>query len=107
MKSAMTGDHYISDVRAIIKSMQDRIDRNVEDVRGMEHGMTPVQEARFDVGTRMLMDLIRDLLSVIECWKDGKAAYRVTEKMMALEQSRHTADYINQALNEGSGVYKP
>lgn len=44
--------------------------------------LTQVQEARFEVGLGLLMDITRDLVEMRDQWTRGEAAYRVTEEAM-------------------------
>lgn len=70
--------HCVMDVREMLRLLTERRRKNVDEVRGKE--LTPVQEARFEVGTLLLMDLERDLRKMANAWEDGYPAYRVTEE---------------------------
>ena len=74
--------HCSMDLRQLIRQQRDRIQDNVEAVKGRE--LSPVEEARFEVGIRLLTDLVQQLEEMAGCWDKDHPAYRVTER--ALEE---------------------
>jgi hypothetical protein len=72
--------HCVMDLEDMIKSMQDRLQRNVDDVKKMGRELTEVEDARFEVGSLLLMDIVDDLQGVVAAWKDNAPARRVTEE---------------------------
>lgn len=71
--------HCVMDLEDIVRGMHERIQRNVDDVREMGRDLTPVEDARFEVGTLLLKDVVDDLEQVIAAWKDNAPARRVTQ----------------------------
>jgi len=71
--------HCVMDIEDIVRGMRERIQHNVDDVRKMDRDLTPVEDARFEVGTLLLKDVVDDLEQVIAAWKDNAPARRVTE----------------------------
>ena len=81
----MKVEHCTMDLRQLIRQQRDRLQDNVDSVKGCE--LTPVQEARFEVGTLLLMDLIQKLEELAGCWDSGDPAYRVTEQALEKEST--------------------
>jgi hypothetical protein len=79
----LTKNHCAMDLRQLIRQQRDRIRANADAVKGRE--LTPVEEARFEVGTLLLMDLVQQLEEMVGCWDKDHPAYRVTEQ--ALEEA--------------------
>ena len=75
----------------MIRLLEERQQRNIESVRAMDRDLTPEEEARFDVGVRLLMDLLRDLHSMADGWEQDLPHYRVTEKELAAEAQQRRA----------------
>jgi len=76
--------HCTMDLRELIRMIEERKQRNIDAVREMDRELTPVENARFEVGVGLMMDLLVDLRQMADGWDQGLPNYRITEK--ALEE---------------------
>ena len=75
----MNSADYLMDLRALLRALRERQDRNVTAIRAIDRELTPIEEARFDVGWRLLRDVIMDIEEMESAWTQDVPAYRVTE----------------------------
>jgi len=78
----MNRKHCQMDLAEVIRGLVERQHAALAEVREMGRELTPVEEARFSVGVRMIMDLLIDLRELERSWESDQAAYRVTELAM-------------------------
>lgn len=83
-KPTFEAKHCATDLREMIRLLEERQQRNIDAVRGMDRELTPVENARFEVGFGLLSDLLRDLRQMADGWEQGQPNYRVTEKALEL-----------------------
>ena len=81
----LPGNLCLVDLDTLIAQLQERYRNNLDEARSIPE-LSPVQEARFEVGMLLLRDLMHDLHVMRDQWAQGGAAYRVTEQQMAKEQ---------------------
>jgi hypothetical protein len=74
--------HYLSDLDEMIASLVARDQRNIEAVRELKRELTPVENARFEVGWGFIRDQLMDLRKMREWWAKDQPMYRKTEKML-------------------------
>jgi hypothetical protein len=72
--------HCTMDLREMIRLLEERQQRNIDAVREMGRELTPVENARFEVGFGLLSDLLIDLRQMADGWDNGLPNYRITEK---------------------------
>ncbi|MBM4372155.1 MAG: hypothetical protein FJ098_10905 [Deltaproteobacteria bacterium] len=82
----MDRSHCLLDLQQQIRALRDRHKRNVEAVRKLGADLTPVENARFEVGTLLCLDLLHDLEEMTSCWHRDFPAYRATEEKILEEQ---------------------
>ena len=73
--------HCVMDLEDFVAGMGRRVDSNI-DAFVSKGPPTEVEEERFKVGYGLLKDLMKDLREVVDAWKEGYPARRVTEEAM-------------------------
>lgn len=75
--------HYRTDLDALIKSFDDTRKDLLDACKSEGSQWDEMTDSRWGGAFSMLMDCLRDLTTMQNQWKQGQAAYRVTEKMLA------------------------
>lgn len=78
--------HCIMDMAELTNGIRDRLQRNIDEIKASTRKLTPVEEARFEVGYGLLKDLLIDLDNIKKSWEGGHGAYRITEKILDHEE---------------------